>query len=97
MGRRLERAINMVFLMRAALTTTIEREGPLLEAVLEVAKQRNGSIGRIELQWVPERTLFLTKSSRQYESDQRLARPRSTQPQEENRYRGDFDDFRGDD
>ncbi|HEX3695479.1 MAG TPA: circularly permuted type 2 ATP-grasp protein [Polyangia bacterium] len=37
MGRRLERAINMVFLMRAALTTTIEREGPLLEAVLEVA------------------------------------------------------------
>ncbi len=37
MGRRLERAINVVFLMRAALTGTIEREGPLLEAVLEVA------------------------------------------------------------
>ena len=37
MGRRLERAINVVFLMRATLTTTIEREGPLLEAVLETA------------------------------------------------------------
>ena len=37
MGRRLERAINVVFLLRASLTSTIEREGPLLEAVLEVA------------------------------------------------------------
>ena len=37
MGRRLERAINVVFLLRASLTTTIEREGQLLEAVLEVA------------------------------------------------------------
>jgi uncharacterized circularly permuted ATP-grasp superfamily protein/uncharacterized alpha-E superfamily protein len=37
MGRRLERAINVVFLLRAALTSTIEREGQLLEAVLETA------------------------------------------------------------
>jgi uncharacterized circularly permuted ATP-grasp superfamily protein/uncharacterized alpha-E superfamily protein len=37
MGRRLERAMALVMLLRASLTTRCDREGPLLEAVLEVA------------------------------------------------------------
>ena len=37
MGRRLERAMNLVVSLRAALTRSTEREGPLLESVLEVA------------------------------------------------------------
>src|SRR6185503_2209914 len=37
MGRRLERAMNLVVSLRAALTRTFEREGPLLESVLDVA------------------------------------------------------------
>ncbi len=37
MGRRLERAVNLVVTLRAALARTSEREGPLLESVLEVA------------------------------------------------------------
>jgi uncharacterized circularly permuted ATP-grasp superfamily protein/uncharacterized alpha-E superfamily protein len=37
MGRRLERAMALVTLLRASLTVRCEREGPLLEAVLEIA------------------------------------------------------------
>jgi uncharacterized circularly permuted ATP-grasp superfamily protein/uncharacterized alpha-E superfamily protein len=37
MGRRLERAMNLVVSLRAALTRTFDREGPLLESVLDVA------------------------------------------------------------
>jgi uncharacterized circularly permuted ATP-grasp superfamily protein/uncharacterized alpha-E superfamily protein len=37
MGRRLERAMALVTLMRATLVDPIEREAPLLEAVLDVA------------------------------------------------------------
>jgi uncharacterized alpha-E superfamily protein len=37
MGRRLERAMSMVTLLRGTLTRVSDREGPLLETVLEVA------------------------------------------------------------
>jgi len=37
MGRRVERALNLVLTLRAALTRTSEREAPLLESVLDVA------------------------------------------------------------
>jgi len=37
MGRRLERAMTLVMLLRSTLTRGCEREGPLLEAVLEIA------------------------------------------------------------
>jgi uncharacterized circularly permuted ATP-grasp superfamily protein/uncharacterized alpha-E superfamily protein len=37
MGRRLERAMNLVLTLRVALARSSEREGPLLEAVLDVA------------------------------------------------------------
>lgn len=37
MGRRLERAMTLVTLLRGTLGTRIDREGPLLEAVLEIA------------------------------------------------------------
>ena len=37
MGRRLERAMALLTLLRASVTTHCDREGPLLEAVLEVA------------------------------------------------------------
>jgi uncharacterized circularly permuted ATP-grasp superfamily protein/uncharacterized alpha-E superfamily protein len=37
MGRRLERAMALVTLLRATLTARCDREGPLLEAVLDVA------------------------------------------------------------
>lgn len=37
MGRRIERALGTVHLMRGALVAVPQREGPLLEAVLEVA------------------------------------------------------------
>jgi len=37
MGRRLERTMNLVVMLRAALARTSDREGPLLESVLEVA------------------------------------------------------------
>jgi uncharacterized alpha-E superfamily protein len=37
MGRRLERAMTLVRLLRASVSQRCEREGPLLEAVLEVA------------------------------------------------------------
>jgi uncharacterized circularly permuted ATP-grasp superfamily protein/uncharacterized alpha-E superfamily protein len=37
MGRRLERAMALTVLLRACLTTRCEREGPLLESVLETA------------------------------------------------------------
>lgn len=37
MGRRLERAMTLVMLLRSSLTHSCEREAPLLEAVLEVA------------------------------------------------------------
>ncbi len=37
MGRRVERALNLVLTLRAALTRTSDREAPLLESVLDVA------------------------------------------------------------
>jgi uncharacterized circularly permuted ATP-grasp superfamily protein/uncharacterized alpha-E superfamily protein len=37
MGRRVERALNLVLTLRAALSRTSEREAPLLESVLDVA------------------------------------------------------------
>ncbi len=37
MGRRVERSLSLLALFRATLTTSIEREAPLLEAVLEIA------------------------------------------------------------
>jgi uncharacterized circularly permuted ATP-grasp superfamily protein/uncharacterized alpha-E superfamily protein len=37
MGRRLERALTLVSLLRSTLTRSCRREGPLLEAVLEIA------------------------------------------------------------
>jgi uncharacterized circularly permuted ATP-grasp superfamily protein/uncharacterized alpha-E superfamily protein len=37
MGRRLERAMSLVTLLRGALSQRCDREGPLLEAVLEIA------------------------------------------------------------
>ncbi|HET6150260.1 MAG TPA: circularly permuted type 2 ATP-grasp protein [Polyangia bacterium] len=37
MGRRLERAMNLVVSLRAALTRSFDREAPLLESVLDVA------------------------------------------------------------
>jgi uncharacterized circularly permuted ATP-grasp superfamily protein/uncharacterized alpha-E superfamily protein len=37
MGRRLERAMTLVTLLRGALSQRCDREGPLLEAVLEIA------------------------------------------------------------
>ena len=37
MGRRIERAVNLVTVLRESLTVVSEREAPLLEAVLEVA------------------------------------------------------------
>ena len=37
MGRKLERAVHMVHLLRGALVTQCSQEGPVLEAVLEVA------------------------------------------------------------
>jgi uncharacterized circularly permuted ATP-grasp superfamily protein/uncharacterized alpha-E superfamily protein len=37
MGRRVERAMTLLMLLRGALTETCDREGPLLEAVLEIA------------------------------------------------------------
>jgi uncharacterized circularly permuted ATP-grasp superfamily protein/uncharacterized alpha-E superfamily protein len=37
LGRRVERAMTLLMLVRGALTETCEREGPLLEAVLEIA------------------------------------------------------------
>jgi uncharacterized circularly permuted ATP-grasp superfamily protein/uncharacterized alpha-E superfamily protein len=37
MGRRLERAVTLVSLLRATMTLSCKREGPLLEAVLEIA------------------------------------------------------------
>ncbi|HEX5660366.1 MAG TPA: circularly permuted type 2 ATP-grasp protein, partial [Polyangiales bacterium] len=37
LGRRVERAMTLLMLLRGALTETCEREGPLLEAVLEIA------------------------------------------------------------
>jgi uncharacterized alpha-E superfamily protein len=37
MGRRLERAVTLVSLLRATMTLSCRREGPLLEAVLEIA------------------------------------------------------------
>jgi uncharacterized alpha-E superfamily protein len=37
MGRRLERAMTLVTLLRGTLSERCDREGPLLEAVLEIA------------------------------------------------------------
>jgi uncharacterized circularly permuted ATP-grasp superfamily protein/uncharacterized alpha-E superfamily protein len=37
LGRRIERAMTLLMLVRGSLTTTCTREGPLLEAVLEIA------------------------------------------------------------
>jgi uncharacterized alpha-E superfamily protein len=37
MGRRIERAMSMITLLRAGLCEPCDRQGPLLEAVLEVA------------------------------------------------------------
>ncbi len=37
MGRRVERALNLVLTLRAALARTSDREAPLLESVLDVA------------------------------------------------------------
>ncbi len=37
MGRRVERAMTLLMLLRGALTESCEREGPLLEGVLEIA------------------------------------------------------------
>jgi uncharacterized circularly permuted ATP-grasp superfamily protein/uncharacterized alpha-E superfamily protein len=37
MGRRLERAVTLATLLRATLTNSLEREAPLLEAVLDIA------------------------------------------------------------
>jgi uncharacterized circularly permuted ATP-grasp superfamily protein/uncharacterized alpha-E superfamily protein len=40
MGRRLERALHVIGLLRAALVTPAAQEGPVLDAVLEVADSR---------------------------------------------------------